>query len=225
MSITKWSEEDRPREKMMARGAAALSKAELLAILIGSGSNGESAVDLMRRVLGDCNDSLKRLSRMKTEELTSYKGLGPAKAVTIMAACELGRRRESEREEQIWRMTDTSSIADYFRPLLQDTPHEECHLMLLKQDYSLIETYMLSRGGITESAVDVRLVLQRALLKGAPVIALCHNHPSGSLKPSKADQQITKRLSQACEIMNIRPSSSQTADISASTNRDCCEEN
>lgn len=204
MSITKWSEEDRPREKMMARGAAALSKAELLAILIGSGSNGESAVDLMRRVLGDCNDSLKRLSRMKTEELTSYKGLGPAKAVTIMAACELGRRRESEREEQIWRMTDTSSIADYFRPLLQDTPHEECHLMLLKQDYSLIETYMLSRGGITESAVDVRLVLQRALLKGAPVIALCHNHPSGSLKPSKADQQITKRLSQACEIMNIR---------------------
>ena len=203
MSINKWSEEDRPREKMMARGAAALSKAELLAILIGSGSNDETAVDLMRRVLGDCKDSLKRLSRLKMEELTQYKGLGPAKAVTIMAACELGRRRESEPEEKLWKMTGSNSIAEYFKPLLQDLPYEECHLMLLKQDYSLIETFMLSRGGITESSVDVRLVLQRALLKGAPALALCHNHPSGNLQPSKADERITKRLLEACDMMNI----------------------
>ena len=204
MNINEWALEDRPREKMMARGAAALSKAELLAILIGSGSTDETAVDLMRRVLSDCGDSLKHLSRMKMEELTRYKGLGPAKAITLMAACELGRRRESEPEEEVRKMGSSRDIAAYFRPLLQDLSYEECHVMLLKQDYSLIETYMLSRGGIAESAVDVRLILGRALLKDAPAIVLCHNHPSGNLSPSKADALLTRRLKEACDVMGIR---------------------
>lgn len=203
MNINEWAEEDRPREKLIARGAATLSLAELLAILIGSGSSDESAVDLMRRVMADCDGRLKRLSRMKLHELTAYKGMGPAKAVTIMAACELARRRESEPPEEQVRMNSSEDITAWFRPLLQDLPHEECHLMLMRQNFTVMDTCLLSRGGLTESAVDVRLILQHALLKGAPVIALCHNHPSGNLRPSRADDQITANLKRACEVMRI----------------------
>ncbi|MBQ4003414.1 MAG: DNA repair protein RadC, partial [Bacteroidaceae bacterium] len=198
------AEQDRPREKLIARGAAALTDAELLAILIGSGSSGESAVELMRRVLADCDGRLKRLGRLKLEDLTAYKGMGPAKAVTLMAACELGRRRESEPQEEKVHILRSTDVAAYFRPILQDLPYEECHLMLLKQDLSLLETSMLSRGGIAGSAVDVRLILQRALLKGAPVLALCHNHPSGNLRPSTQDRQLTAALASACKVMGIR---------------------
>lgn len=204
MNINEWAEEDRPREKLMARGAAALTDAELLAILIGSGSSNETAVDLMRRVLADCDGRLKRLGRLKLEDLTAYKGMGPAKAVTLMAACELGRRRESEPQEEAVHIHRSTDIAAYFRPILQDLPYEECHLMLLKQDLSLLETSMLSRGGIAGSAVDVRLILQRALLKGAPVVVLCHNHPSGNLNPSTQDRQLTAALASACKVMGIR---------------------
>lgn len=204
MNINEWAEQDRPREKLIARGAAALTDAELLAILIGSGSSGESAVELMRRVLADCDGRLKRLGRLKLEDLTAYKGMGPAKAVTIMAACELGRRRESEPQEEKVHILRSTDVAAYFRPILQDLPYEECHLMLLKQDLSLLETSMLSRGGIAGSAVDVRLILQRALLKGAPVLALCHNHPSGNLRPSTQDRQLTAALASACKVMGIR---------------------
>ena len=195
---------DRPREKLIARGAAALTDAELLAILIGSGSSGESAVELMRRILADCDGRLKRLGRLKLEDLTAYKGMGPDKAVTLMAACELGRRRESEPQEEKVHILRSTDVAAYFRPILQDLPYEECHLMLLKQDLSLLETSMLSRGGIAGSAVDVRLILQRALLKGAPVLALCHNHPSGNLRPSTQDRQLTAALASACKVMGIR---------------------
>lgn len=204
MNINEWAEQDRPREKLIARGAAALTDAELLAILIGSGSSGESAVELMRRILADCDGRLKRLGRLKLEDLTAYKGMGPAKAVTLMAACELGRRRESEPQEEKVHILRSTDVAAYFRPVLQDLPYEECHLMLLKQDLSLLETSMLSRGGIAGSAVDVRLILQRALLKGAPVLALCHNHPSGNLRPSTQDRQLTAALASACKVMGIR---------------------
>ena len=204
MNINEWAEQDRPREKLIARGAAALTDAELLAILIGSGSSGESAVELMRRILADCDGRLKRLGRLKLEDLTAYKGMGPAKAVTLMAACELGRRRESEPQQEKVHILRSTDVAAYFRPILQDLPYEECHLMLLKQDLSLLETSMLSRGGIAGSAVDVRLILQRALLKGAPVLALCHNHPSGNLRPSTQDRQLTAALASACKVMGIR---------------------
>ena len=204
MNINEWAEQDRPREKLIARGAAALTDAELLAILIGSGSSDETAVDLMRRILADCDGRLKRLGRLKLEDLTAYKGMGPAKAVTLMAACELGRRRESEPQEEKVHILRSTDVAAYFRPILQDLPYEECHLMLLKQDLSLLETSMLSRGGIAGSAVDVRLILQRALLKGAPVLALCHNHPSGNLRPSTQDRQLTAALASACKVMGIR---------------------
>lgn len=202
LKIKDWTPDERPREKMMEHGAKSLSNAELLAILIGSGNNKETAVELMRRLMVDCSDRLQRLSRMSLQELTEYDGVGPAKAITIMAACELGRRRASEQvaNEQ---MINSERIAAYFRPKLQDLPHEECHVMLLSSGLNFMCTRLIGKGGITGSTVDVRMVLHEALVGNAPNIALCHNHPGGSLRPSPADEQLTKSLLAACKVMNI----------------------
>lgn len=202
LKIKDWALDERPREKLMEHGAESLSNAELLAILIGSGNNKETAVELMRRLMVDCNDRLQRLSRMSLQELTEYDGVGPAKAVTIMAACELGRRRASEHVASE-RMTSSERIAAYFRPKLQDLPHEECHVMLLSNALNFMTSRLIGKGGIAGSAADVRLVLHEALVGNAPNIALCHNHPSGSLRPSQADEQLTKSLVAACKVMNI----------------------
>lgn len=203
-TITSWALEDRPREKLMKKGPGALSTAELLAILIGSGNTEETAVELMRRLMNDCKGKLQTLSRMSIEELTAkkYKGMGPAKAVTIMAACELGRRRSIEPSENR-KMKSSDEIAAYFRPMLQDLPHEECHVMLLKNNLALIDTYLVSKGGLTASTVDVRTVVRQALLANATAIALCHNHPSGALTPSSADVMLTKQIKEACNLMQI----------------------
>ena len=204
MNINEWAEEDRPRERLMSRGAEVLSDAELLAILIGSGSSDETAVDLMRRVLSDCGGTLRLLGKLRLEDLTKYKGMGPAKAVTLLAAMELGRRRTGEPEQERVRISGSADLGAWFQPRLQDLPYEECHVMLLRQNLTVISTYMLSRGGMSESAVDIRLILQKALLVGAPVIVLCHNHPSGNLQPSRQDKELTTKLSRACAVMNIR---------------------
>ena len=205
MNINEWAEDDRPRERLMKYGAETLSTAELLAILIGSGNREETAVELMRRLMVDCDDSLQTLSRRRLDELTDgkYKGLGQAKAVTIMAACELGRRRAYETAVAV-RMDNSEKIAAYFRPMLQDLPSEECHVMLLSQNFAFQGTRLISKGGITSSVVDVRRVLHEALVGNAPCIALCHNHPSGSLKPSQADKDVTARLKESCQVMDIR---------------------
>lgn len=218
LSINQWAEEDRPREKLASKGVEALSNAELLAILIGSGSTEESAVELMRRLLADCGNSLNALGKMSLEELTAsvavrengkkrmvyrYKGLGMAKAVTIMAACELGKRRMQEPVTERKQIRSSKDLYEYYLPLLQDLQHEECHVLLLNQNCRILENVLVSRGGLTETAVDIRMILRMALLRQATVIALCHNHPSGSTRPSTEDNRLTDRLNQACRMMNI----------------------
>ena len=201
LNINQWAEEDRPREKMMRLGAEALSNAELLAIIIGSGSPQESAVDLMKRVLNDCSNNLNTLGKMSINELTSskYKGLGTAKAITIMAACELGKRRQKEKAEERVRLDSAMSIYE----LMQDLSEEEAWLLMMNQNFKLIKEIRLSHGGITETAVDVRLIVKNALLCNATVVALCHNHPSNNPHPSGDDDNITRRIAEACKIMRL----------------------
>ena len=205
LNINQWAEEDRPREKMMRLGAEALSNAELLAIIIGSGSPQESAVDLMKRVLNDCSNNLNTLGKMSINELTSskYKGLGPAKAITIMAACELGKRRQKEKAEERIRLDSAMSIYELMKPMMQDLSEEEAWLLMMNQNFKLIKEIRLSHGGITETAVDVRLIVKNALLCNATVVALCHNHPSNNPHPSGDDDNITRRIAEACKIMRL----------------------
>lgn len=204
LSIAHWDEADRPRERLARLGAAALSSAELLAILIGSGNADESAVDLMRRVLADCNNNLNTLGKKTIHELCTYKGMGPAKAITLLAACELGKRRKAEAAEERLRITCSEDIYAYFLHRLQDLPTEECHALLLNQNLRLIRSQCISRGGLTGTVVDVRVVLEAAILSHATHIALCHNHPSGNPQPSAADDQLTQRMKQAAQTMDIR---------------------
>lgn len=206
LNINEWAEEDRPREKLMRQGAAALTNAELLAILIGSGSPSESAVDLMKRVLNDCGNNLNALGKMTIEELTSgrYKGLGPAKAVTVIAACELGKRRQAEKAMERERLDSAAAIYDFMLPKMQDLSEEEAWILLLNQSCKLIKAVRLSHGGITETAVDIRLVIKNAIVHNATVVVLCHNHPSNNPQPGADDDRITKRLKEACELMRLR---------------------
>lgn len=203
LAINKWNEQDRPRERMMKLGTEALSNAELLAILIGSGSTDESAVGLMRRVLDECSDSLRQLGRKSVQELCAFKGVGPAKAVTILAACELGNRRLKEEQPIPQRMDNPNEVYNYFWPRMRDLAVEECWAMYLNQNLRLIDAQRISRGGLTETSVDVRIVLREALLHNASALVLCHNHPSGSPLPSAADDKITDRLRQSADVMNI----------------------
>lgn len=203
LSINHWSEADRPREKLERLGPAALSDAELLAILIGSGSAKESAVDLMRRVLADCHNNLNTLGKKSVKELQQYHGMGPAKAITILAACELGKRRKDTEAEQRADLGSATAIYNYMHPKLQDLDVEEFHVLLLNQSYKLIKEVCISHGGITETAVDVRVIMKEAILNNATVLVACHNHPSGNLHPSSQDDNLTRSLKRACETMRI----------------------
>ncbi len=203
LSINQWAEEDRPREKFMRLGAGALSKAELLAILIGSGTPKESAVDLMKRILNDCGDSLNALGKKGLQELLNYNGIGEAKAVTILAACELGKRRQEEKALEREQITSANDIYALMHPKMQDLGTEQAWVLLLNQNFKLIKTEQLSSGGISETAVDVRQIMKLAVLNNATVLALVHNHPSNNITPSQDDDRITQRVKKACEIMRI----------------------
>ena len=203
LTINNWAVEDRPREKLMKLGARALSNAELLAILIGSGTPQESAVDLMKRVLNDCHNNLNALGKMSLEELMAYKGVGEAKAVSILAACELGKRRQHEDAGSRPQLNSADAIYSYMHPHLQDLEVEEAWVLLLNHHYKLIKEVCISRGGISETAVDVRLILKHALLNNATVVALCHNHPSGNNRPSAEDDRLTANIKRACDYMRI----------------------
>ena len=205
LSINQWAENDRPREKMMRLGAQALTDAELLAILIGSGSTDESAVALMQRVLNDCNNNLNTLGKMSIDQLADkrYKGLGPAKAVTILSACELGKRRQVEKIQEREKLDSATAIYNLMHPLLQDEPVEQAWLLLMNHNFNLIKRVQLSHGGLTETAVDVRLALKHALLCNATVMALCHNHPSNNPHPSNNDDALTRQMASACKTMRI----------------------
>ena len=204
LTINQWAEEDRPREKMMQHGAAALSNAELLAILIGSGNTEDSAVELMRKVLGDYRNSLSELGKTTIDELCRYKGIGPAKAITILAASEIGRRRLEEEPLERKLIRCSKDIYDVFYPLMCDLPVEECWVLLLNQSSKIIDRICISRGGLASTQVDVRCILREALLKRAVSMVLCHNHPSGNTSPSRDDDRLTEALRRAAEVMNIR---------------------
>lgn len=204
LNINQWAEEDRPREKMMMHGVSSLSNAELLAILIGSGNTEDSAVELMRKVLAEYHNNLNELGKASVDELCRFKGIGPAKAITILAASELGKRRKEEDIRERLSIVSSKDVYECFYPLMCDLPTEECWLLLLNQASKVIDKVRVSIGGLSATAVDVRCILHEALLKRASAIALCHNHPSGNIHPSREDDRLTEQLRQACQIMNIR---------------------
>lgn len=203
LSIKDWDEADMPREKLERLGAEALSNAELLAILIGSGSAEESAVDLMKRVLNGCKNNLNTLGKRTINELCAYKGIGPAKAITILAACELGKRRQLEKAEERENLNSASAIYEHMHPIMQDLDVEEAWILLMNQNFKLIKKIRISHGGFSETAVDVRVIMKNALLSNATVLALCHNHPSNNIRPSNDDDRITKRIKDACQLMRV----------------------
>ena len=203
LTIANWSEGDQPREKLRDNGAQALSDAELLAILVGSGSPQEDAVSLMKRILNDCNNNLNTLGKMTIHDLMQYNGIGEAKAITILAACELGKRRQMEKPEERPDLGTATKIYNYMHPVLQDCDVEEFWLLLMNQNNRLIKKVRISHGGITETSVDIRIVMREAVLANATILAVCHNHPSGNLRPSQQDNDLTAQLQQACQVMRL----------------------
>lgn len=202
--IRNWSEDDKPREKLMLKGKSALSDAELIAILIGSGSRNESAVELSKRILSSVTNNLNALGKMSMSQLMDFKGIGEAKAISIIAAMELGRRRRAEEAVELTKITSSKSVFEIMQPIIGELPHEEFWILYLNNSNKVISKAQLSVGGITGTLVDVRLVFKMALEKGATALILCHNHPSGTLIPSDADKQITKKLKLAGESLEIK---------------------
>ena len=203
LNIKQWAEEDRPREKMEKLGTEALSDAELLAILIGKGSAKEDAVSLMKRILADCKNNLNTLGKMSIRELCHYNGIGEAKAISILAACELGKRRQMESPEERPDLGTATRIYNHMHPVMQDLDVEEFWVLLMNQHYRLIKKKRISHGGITETAVDIRIIMKEAVLANATILAVCHNHPSGNLSPSSQDDHLTKDIKRASELMRI----------------------
>lgn len=202
--ITNWSEDDKPREKLMLKGKSALSDAELIAILIGSGSRNESAVELSKRILGSVKNNLNALGKLSISQLINFKGIGEAKAISIIAALELGRRRRAEDAVEMIKITSSKMIFEIMQPIIGELPHEEFWIIYLNNSNKIISKSQLSKGGITGTLVDVRLVFKMALEMGATGLILCHNHPSGTLIPSDADKQITKKLKIAGDSLEIK---------------------
>ena len=204
LNINQWAEEDRPREKLERLGTQALSDAELLAILIGSGSPQEDAVSLMKRILNDCNNNLNTLGKLTIHDLCQYNGVGPAKAITILAACELGKRRQLETVEERPDIGTATRIYNHMHPILQDKDVEEFWILLMNQNHRLIKKVCIAHGGISEVSVDIRIIMREAVLANATILAVCHNHPSGSLSPSRMDNDLTHSIQNACRLMRIR---------------------
>ena len=203
LKISQWAEEDRPREKLERLGTQALSDAELLAILIGSGSPQEDAVSLMKRILNDCNNNLNTLGKLTIHDLCQYNGVGPAKAITILAACELGKRRQLETAEERPDIGTATRIYNHMHPILQDKDVEEFWILLMNQNHRLIKKVCIAHGGISEVSVDIRIIMREAVLANATILAVCHNHPSGSLSPSRMDNELTHSIQNACRLMRI----------------------
>lgn len=202
-SIKYWAEDDKPREKLMLKGKTALSDAELIAILIGSGSRNESAVELSKRILKSVDNNLNALGKLSTQQLMNFKGIGEAKAVTIAAAAELGRRRREEDTPDLKKVTSSRAVYDIMQPLIGELPHEEFWVLYLNNSNKVIYKSQLSKGGITGTVVDVRLAFKLALEHNATGMILVHNHPSGALQASEPDRQITKQMQQAGQSLSI----------------------
>ncbi|HSP12471.1 MAG TPA: DNA repair protein RadC [Salegentibacter sp.] len=203
-SIKNWAEDDRPREKLLQKGKLSLSDAELIAILIGSGSPKESAVQLSKRILASGKNNLSELGKLSVQQLCNFKGVGPAKAVSIIAALELGRRRRIEEALERKKITSSASVFELMQPVIGELPHEEFWIIYLNNSNKVIEQLQLSKGGITGTLVDVRLTLKKALELAATSLILVHNHPSGTLLASEPDKQLTQKLKTAAQSLDIK---------------------
>ena len=203
-SIKSWAEEDRPREKMLAKGKEALSNAELIAILIGSGNSKETAVDLSKRILHDSKDNLIELSRLTINDLMKYNGIGEAKAVSIAAALELGRRRRFSEALEKPSIKNSQIAYECFYAHLSDLDHEQFWIMLLNNANKVIRLEKIGVGGMTGTTADPKKIFKSALENNAASVMLCHNHPSGNVIPSNADKQITNNLVKAGQFLEIK---------------------
>jgi DNA repair protein RadC len=202
--IKDWALEDRPREKLLAKGITSLSNAELLAILIRSGGPDTSAVELARQILKQAGNNLQELGRRSVNDLVRHNGMGPVKAITIIAALELGRRRKKSDLQEKLRISGSQDVFSLFQPLIGDLAHEEFWILLTNRSNRVIDNVRISQGGISGTVIDVRLILKNALDRLASSLILCHNHPSGNLKPSDADIKITSKIADASKTMDIQ---------------------
>lgn len=204
MPVSEWAAEDRPRERFIELGARALSTAELLAILIRTGSGDESVVSLTRRLLAENGNSLSRLAGLSVQQLCCYKGIGMTKAVTIQAALEIARRKNAEKPEDRKEIRSSRDLYDYFYPLMADLNYEMCYALFVNQSGKALDCVCVSQGGIDSTVVDVRLIVREAVLRHAVAVAICHNHPSGNSRPSSADDSLTTKIKSACKMMDIQ---------------------
>ncbi|MBD8348205.1 RadC family protein [Dysgonomonas sp. HGC4] len=204
LTITEWAEEDRPREKLLLKGISALSDAELLAILIGSGNKNETAVELSQRILFFVKNNLNSLGKLNINDLIqNFNGIGEAKAITIIAALELGKRRKLSDSEKQQRILLSKDVYNIFQPILGDLRHEESWVLLMNSSNKVLKKILASKGGITGTVIDIRLIIKEAIENLATNIVLVHNHPSGSTKPSDEDNIVTKKLKDACNLLDI----------------------
>lgn len=203
-SIKQWAKDDRPREKLLMKGAESLSDSELLAILIVNGTRSKTALDLAKEILNLGKNNLPELGKLTVKELMKIKGIGEAKAITIVAALELGRRRQAMNYREKAIITSSSDVANYLQSLLKDYRHEVFAVLYLNRANKINHFEIVSEGGITGTVADPRIILKKALEEDAVAIILCHNHPSGSLKPSGADQELTKKIKEAAKFFDIK---------------------
>ena len=203
LSVRQWAEEDRPSTKLQNLGVQALTDSELLSILIGSGTTQHNAVEIGNMVLSNFDRDLTKLSKAEFRDLKGIEGVGTYTACKILAAIELGRRRQSATMGLSPDLCSATAIYNYMLPKMQDLKVEEAHVILMNQNYRLIKSVRLSQGGITEVSVDIRILMREAILNNATIIAFCHNHPSGNVHPSSYDDKLTQALKRACECMRI----------------------
>ena len=203
LTIKQWAPEDRPTERLQRLGAESLTDGELLAILIGSGTQQYSAVDIANHVLGKFNRNLNTLGKARFDEILDTEGVGTQTACKILAAVELGRRRQTATPELHPDMSTATRIYNYMLPKMQDLATEEFHILLMNQNYRLVKSVKISQGGITETSADIRVMMREAVLCNATILAACHNHPSGSLSPSRADDELTRAIKEACRLMRL----------------------
>ena len=203
LSIKQWAPEDRPTERLQRLGAESLTDGELFAILIGSGTQQYSAVDIANHVLGKFNRNLNTLGKARFDEILDTEGVGTQTACKILAAVELGKRRQMATPELHPDMSTATRIYNYMLPKMQDLATEEFHILLMNQNYRLIKQVRISQGGITETCADIRVMMREAVLCNATILAAVHNHPSGSLSPSRADDELTRAIKEACRVMRI----------------------
>jgi DNA repair protein RadC len=203
LSLKEWAEDDRPREKMLKNGIQALSNAELIAILIGSGTRNETAVEVARKILDQNQNNLNELAKLTIKDLQKIKGIGEAKAISIITALEIGKRRKIAEVIERKKISSSKDVFDIFGQQLGDLPYEEFWVLLLSRSNQILSKEKISQGGISGTVTDVRIILKLAIDKMASSVILCHNHPSGNIKPSEADNTITHKLKEAGKLMDI----------------------